>query len=368
MPFPIVIICIDGLDPEYLDSFDMPNLSRMAISGFMTVGKGVMPSVTNVNNVSLLTASYPEVHGICSNYMLDPNADKGVYMESAGHILAQTIFENADSKGKVSMMVTAKDKLRNLLSAGTEVAISAEKPSEQIVRAIGPPPDIYSLEVNGWVIDAGNYLMGTRDDIDLIYLTTTDYAMHKYAPGDPQSDTHLTILDDALGRLIESNPEATVLLTADHGMSTKRFMIDTKGILSRYGVESNLVPIIKDRYLVHHSNLGGAAFINLSLRDVNKAIEILQNAEEIDKVMTQDEACNILHLRRERIGDILVTGAKDVVFGDTNQVSLPNNLRSHGSYYELDIPIIGYNGNFDEFVFQNNYDVGRYVFERVLDC
>jgi len=262
--------------------------------------------------------------------------------------------------------VTAKDKLRNLLSAGTKVAISAETPSEEIVQAVGPPPDIYSLEVNGWVIDAGNYLMGARDDVDLIYLTTTDYAMHKYEPGDPQSDRHLIMLDDALGRLIESNPEATLLLTADHGMSNKKTMIDVKRILSKYGVESNLVPIIKDRYLVHHSNLGGAAFINLQLSDVNKAIQVLQDTEEVDKVMTRDEACNVLHLCRERIGDIFVTGVKDVVFGDTSQASLPNNLRSHGSYYELDIPIIGYNGDFDGFVFQNNYDVGRYVFERVL--
>ena len=52
-----VVITIDGLDPEYLDACDAPNLQELGRKGFLKIGKSMMPSVTNVNNVSLVTAS-----------------------------------------------------------------------------------------------------------------------------------------------------------------------------------------------------------------------------------------------------------------------------------------------------------------------
>ena len=51
---------IDGLDPAYLEACPAPNLEQLARDGFKVEAKAVMPTVTNVNNVSLVTASYPE--------------------------------------------------------------------------------------------------------------------------------------------------------------------------------------------------------------------------------------------------------------------------------------------------------------------
>ena len=68
----------------------------------------------------------------------------------------------------------------------------------------------------------------------------------------------------------------------------------------------------------------------------------------------------------ERIGDIVVTGEQDVVFGDSAEVEIPPNLRTHGSTHEGPVPLIGYNGDFAGFSFEENRDIGRYVFERVL--
>ena len=102
MPRTTVVICIDGLDPEYLDAWEMPNLRRIGDRGFFKVGRSMMPSVTNVNNVSLLTAGYPEAHGICSNYRLVRETGNEVYMESAEYVLAETMFQRARSQGLTS--------------------------------------------------------------------------------------------------------------------------------------------------------------------------------------------------------------------------------------------------------------------------
>ena len=45
---------------------------------------------------------------------------------------------------------------------------------------------------------------------------------------------------------------------------------------------------------------------------------------------------------------------------------MPPGLRSHASVHEREVPIMGYNGAFGGFTFEENRDVGRYVFERVL--
>ena len=360
-----VAICIDGLDPEYLDACDTPNLREMGRKGFFKVGRSMMPSVTNVNNVSLVTATYPEVHGICSNYRLVRETGEEVYMESGEYILAETMFQRAHSQGKSSVLVTSKDKLRTLLCDGATVTVSSEQPPDWVVDAVGPPPEVYSLEVNGWAIRAAAFVMA-RHPADLVYISTTDYAMHTYAPDQPQSHAHMSILDDAIGDLVADHPEATVLVTADHGMSAKRRMVDLKGVLASRGILSNPVPIIKDRYVVHHSNLGGCIFIYLEPTDIDEAVKVLRDTPGVEEALPHDEAAAGLKLHRDRIGDIVVTGSKDVVFGDPSEVSIPPQLRSHGSPHECSVPVIGYNGDFQGFSFEENRDLGRYIFERVL--
>ena len=71
MDNPIVIIIIDGFDPEYLQACKTPNIDEVCAKGFLKIGRSMMPSVTNVNNVSLVTGLYPESHGINCNYWLD---------------------------------------------------------------------------------------------------------------------------------------------------------------------------------------------------------------------------------------------------------------------------------------------------------
>ena len=102
-----VIIMVDGFDPEYLDYCPTSNLRSLATQGFMTEARAMMPTVTNVNNVSLITASYPEVHGITSNYWLNRETGEEAYMESGDYVLAETMFQRAGKNGARPLLVTA---------------------------------------------------------------------------------------------------------------------------------------------------------------------------------------------------------------------------------------------------------------------
>ena len=369
MNAPTIVVLIDGLDPEYLDACPAPNLEAMARRGFRVDGRGMTPSVTNVNNVSLVTASYPELHGITSNYLLDRQLGEEFYMESGEFLRAETMFQRAAACGMRSLLVTAKDKLRRLLSDGATVSISSEDPPGWVVSGVGEPPPIYSLEVNRWVMAAGRYAM-SREPFDLVYLTTTDYAMHTYGPHHPESTRHVALLDEGLGAVLERAPGARMLVTADHGMSDKTRMLHLPAELARYGISARAVPVIKDRYVVHHSNLGGSIYVHLDdSGDLNAALDILRNLNGVDDAFSGEEAARRFRLMPERIGDVLVMADDATVFGDPSEVIMPVGLRSHGSAHETTVPIVACGPGLDEGaanLFRENLDVGRYVFDNVL--
>jgi phosphonoacetate hydrolase len=360
-----VIVMVDGFDPEYLDYCPIPTLRELGKQGFMVEGKAVMPTVTNVNNTSLVTASYPETHGIVSNYWLDRQTSSEVYMESGEFVQTETMFQRAAQQGARSLLVSSKDKLRRLLGNGPTLSFSSEQAPDWVVKGAGQPPPVYSLEVNGWIIDAARYVL-SREPYDLVYLTTTDYAMHTYAPGQTESSTHLALLDEAIGKLLESLPDVEILITADHGMSSKNRMVHLPAELARHGIRAQAVPVIKDMYTVHHSNLGGCIYVYLEDGDLEEAVAVLKGIDGVDEALPKDEAACRFRLMPNRIGDIVALGAADVVFGNPEEVALPPTLRSHGSLYEERVPIIGWGGSFEGFEFRENRDVGRYVFERVL--
>lgn len=369
---PTIIILIDGLDPQYLDANPAPALESIARAGFRATGRGMTPSVTNVNNVSLITASYPETHGITSNYWLDRQTGQELYMESGEFLCADTMFRRAADAGMRSLLVTAKDKLRRLLSppgGAPTVALSAEAPTQWAIDALGDPPPIYSLEVNRWVLDAGRCALA-REPFDLVYLTTTDYAMHTYGPHHPESARHIALLDDGIAALMSQSPNARILITADHGMSDKTRMLHLPDHLARYRIKARAVPVIKDRYTVHHSNLGGSIYIHLDHpADASAALDALRNLPGVEQALPAAEAAQRYRLMPQRIGDILALADAATVFGDPGEIKMPPNLRSHGSAHESQVPIIAAGPGLNAQSaprFRENLDIGRYIFEEIL--
>ena len=168
--------------------------------------------------------------------------------------------------------------------------------------------------------------------------------------------------------LVDAFPDAQFLITADHGMSSKTRMLHLPDDLARAGIKARAIPIIKDQYTVHHSNLGGCIYIHLDGRSDNPeaALEVLRNVEGVEEALSREEAARRFKLMPERIGDIMALGARDIVFGDPSEVDFPNKLRSHGSTYELDVPVIAYGPGLDIANFTENRSLGQYVIDHVL--
>jgi phosphonoacetate hydrolase len=77
---PVVVVCIDGGDPAYIEhglsAGIIPNMARWMAEGFHTVAHGTMPSFTCPNNMSIVTGCPPSVHGISGNFFLNRHRDR----------------------------------------------------------------------------------------------------------------------------------------------------------------------------------------------------------------------------------------------------------------------------------------------------
>jgi len=334
-----IFVCLDGCGPEYIEQSDTPNIDRMATYGFCWIGHSVIPSVTNVNNVSIVTGSPPSVHGITSNYYYDRQSKQGVFMESPDFLLTGTVLQRAKKGGLSTAVLTTKDKLLRLLGKDVDTVISAESPPDWLLQTIGQPGHIYSAEINIWLFRALKVVLREKNP-DVVYIATTDYMMHKYAPDAEESQAHIHALDKLFGEMLDEY-DARMLLTADHGMSDKTVAVDLAQILREEGIIAEVIPIIKDRYVVHHGNLGGAAYIYLDEKDIDEAVKILKECKGVEEVWLQTDAAEEFQLYKERIGDIFVLADRDCVFGGNAVAqtvrfahSLPSNpsLRSRVNF------------------------------------
>ncbi|HXA33748.1 MAG TPA: ectonucleotide pyrophosphatase/phosphodiesterase [Acidimicrobiales bacterium] len=344
-----VVGMIDGFGPDYWEKSSMPNLDEMAAQGIAAEVDGVYPAVTNANNVSIACAAWPEVHGITGNSYFDPERGEEDYMEDAGFVLSPTVFQLGQAAGVQSALLSAKRKTLNLLSPGTTLAITAEDPPAEYIARYGPPPEIYSAEINHWLWRVAIDLLEERPDLGLIYVHTTDFPMHAWSPERAESKAHLTELDRLLGEARRAAPDAAFFLTADHGMNFKTRCWDlaracaNRGIPVRYALSAE-----KDRYVRHHRTFGGAAWVWLtSAADATEVSEVIGGLKGVELVLPRAEAASRFRLKADRIGDLVVCGDRETVFGELGEEyeALPESFRSHGSLHEQRVPAIVWNAD-----------------------
>ena len=368
---PLVVICCDGSEPDYMEMAMaeglMPNLKKMIAKGENTRGLCVIPSFTNPNNLSIVTGSPPAVHGICGNYLIDPVTGLETMMNDPKWLRAPTIFEKFQKAGAKIAVVTAKDKLRLLLGKGlvfdgTAVAFSSEHADKATLKDNGiegvcdmvgmAVPEVYSAELSEFVFAAGVKLLASMKP-DLMYLSSTDYVQHKYAPGSKGANSFYKMMDGYLGRLDAQG--AIVVIVADHGMKAKHLPSGEPDVIylqdaldkSFGAVMTKVILPITDPYVQHHGALGSFATIYVKGISVKEASSFIAKQPGIDVVLDRAQGCARFELPEDRMGDIIVvsggnTGSK--VIGTSRArhdlSGLNEPLRSHGGLTEQTIPVI----------------------------
>ncbi|MCC6366173.1 MAG: alkaline phosphatase family protein [Bryobacterales bacterium] len=362
-----IVFLIDGLGEDYIAAGRMPVLEGWGKQGIRKSVSDVMPSVTNTNNASVCCGCWPREHGITANFFLDEASGKEMYMESADLVLRPTLFEKLAPQGVRSALLSSKKKTISLLPRGASLILSAEIPPKEWVERLGPAPDIYSSEINHWLLKAAVWILRNHPEIGLLYIHTTDYPMHMWPPEAPQSKRHLAALDALFGEVAAAAPDAAILLTADHGMHHKSKCWDLEKACAVRGVTLRAaISAEQDKYLKHHRGFGGTAWVYLkSAKDAGRAAEVIGKLPGIQRVLTRSEAARQFRTMASRIGELVVVGDGDTVFGglDTESQTLPAEYRSHGGFSETRVPLIVFNaaGAPGPSCFESNVDLTRWI-------
>ncbi len=362
---PVVVVCVDGCEPDYLGQAvatgHMPWMKKTLAHATGLVVDCVVPTFTNPNNLSIVTGAPPSVHGICGNYLYDSENQVEVMMNDPKWLRAPSILATLAEAGQKVAVITAKDKLRQLLGHGMKgICFSAEKADktnlaehgiEQVLSKVGMPlPSVYSADLSEFVFAAGVWLM-THQRPDVMYLSTTDYIQHKYAPGTDGANAFYAMMDAYLQQLEDLG--CVIALTADHGMNAKVGMDGQPQVIylqdwfdAWLGESAARVILpITDPYVVHHGALGSFATVYLPADvDAAAAAQRLQAVRGIESVYTRKHAAEYFELPPDRIGDLVVVSERATVMGtavskhDLSGLDVP--LRSHGGVSEQRVPLI----------------------------
>ncbi len=365
-----IVICLDGSQKEYLEEASKSNMTPMIDKiiqkGENFLAHSAIPSFTNPNNISIVTGQPSSVHGICGNFFYSPSTDEEVMMNDPKYLRAPTIFEKFYDQGAKIAVVTAKDKLRALLGNGLKfdenraICFSAEKSDQASIIKNGivdinkwlnmSVPEVYSQDLSEFVLAAGVKLM-TDFKPDIMYLSTTDYIQHKYAPDHKLAKKFYAMFDKYIGQLDAFG--ATIIITADHGMKPKSksdgspnaiFLQDYLDTKFKKGTTKVVLPIT-DPYVVHHGALGSFATIYLSNKnDIEHVIAEIKKIADIEVVLNKEEACSMYNLPKDRTGDIICMSSEFMTIGSSQAnhdfSGLNEPLRSHGGLHEREVPFI----------------------------
>ena len=367
---PLVVVCIDGSDPEYTDkgieAQAIPATEEFIKNGFSTIARGSMPSFTCPNNMSIVTGTEPETHGISGNFYLDRETGEPVVMTGPELLRARSIMSEFSRHGVTVASITAKDKLREQLQKDMDLSngsvsfsaqfanqcTMAENGIENAPDFVGQPqPDMYSADLSLFVLDAGIKLLEERRP-EILYLSLTDFIQHTHAPGSPVSNQFYSDMDDRFGRMAELG--ATVALTADHGMGDKANEDGDPNVIWLQDIldgelgagQTRVICPITDAFVGHHGALGGFVRVYQQGSTAIDAIhEVISSVPGVEKCWTSEAAAKDLEQPLDREGDLAVVADEKTVIGgrsvDHDLSALKGHrLRTHGSLHETRVPII----------------------------
>ena len=358
----MMILVIDGCAPEYITEETAPDIYRIARErGFAKTVLSEMPSVTNVNHACILSGRFPEDTKVVGNYYYNKMTQQEGFIEERGFMKADTIFHAYKKAGKSTALLTVKGKVLGVYGDGADIGISAQAPDEELIKELGLrlPPAINSNLSTKWILEAALSCI-EKYSPDLVYCTNNDFIFHHYGPGTPQAREQIFFVNEYISEIHRLEPDRRIYITADHGMNQKTRLINFQHMAENRGLDIFCLPPLKDRYIENHIyQEGGIIYVFIRNRDdEDKVIRLAESTPEIENVMSAADAAKEYSLPEEAIGDYVMFAAEGCAFGEVEGERLVTyDVRTHGSLYERNIPLIAINPEAPAEKYEYNKDI-----------
>ena len=180
----VVILVLDALSSQYLSQMGSnSNLAKIARDGAANLGaRCIYPSHTLTNHTTIMTGVSSGVHGIIGNVRLGEDGLSTIKSREPEMIQVDTIFELAQAQGLKTAVVSGKNNLVKLFSAGCDVGTSNVSrldylPSAPNLDDAETNKDYYemNLELADWVFESlYTVLEKENPNLTLVNVQSTD--------------------------------------------------------------------------------------------------------------------------------------------------------------------------------------------------
>lgn len=350
----VILITIDGGAAFYFNDpkASLPNLRKLAAEGVLAKGMKVSnPSVTWPNHTTLVTGVTPARHSVLANGLLVRNPKGGfttigektqaelIAVPTVYDILHRKGFRTANvnwpcTPGSTTLDFNFPDLLNQLrftppqlIKELTEAGILDQSSKAAFDDKTGPKRDRI------WADTACYMMRNHRPNLMLLHFLVADSRQHKYGPHSPETYEVLALIDEHIGKLLETLDEiglrerTSILITADHGFVRIHKQVVGGAILRKAG----LLETEDGKQRVQLIPKGGTAMIYFHAKetkeeDRKRVIELFKNQEGVEQIIEPKDFAKYGYPSPEknpRMGNLVLAATEGYGFSGLDMVKEP---------------------------------------------
>ena len=264
----VVLLSVDGLAARYLDDpiASMPTLQRLAREGARANAMITsFPSLTRPAHVSLMTGTWPRLHGIVGNTYIDRSAQERVDYrdtDAAELVRARTIQDAAHEAGLVTAAVNWPGTRGSVALDWNLPPTRGPSPFDKMTPALADELASAGIRIghfadwlrnslqHGAMLDAGfsrvsRYIIKEHEpNLFLVHFKVADTMQHRFGPESEEAYWALSNVDNRIRDIWEALQEppfrgqSSLFVVSDHGFAPVDKVIRPNVILRREGLIS----------------------------------------------------------------------------------------------------------------------------------
>lgn len=343
----VIIIDIVGLEKRHISEALTPNISKISRGGETRNLETVFPAVTCTVQSSLLSGTYPEVHGIISNGLFDKqNYAVSFWEQSSSLVQADRIWDTLKMSG--SSYKTAVLFWQNTMYSNADIVLTPRPlhmDESMIMWCYSKPPGFYekiaekigkfdltsywgpftSRKSSEWIEQATELVLeNERPNFLFTYIPHLDYSFQKNGTSYNNLKDDLKFVDDLVGRLIKKVSDMGIIedtqfiifseygfthVSSDIPLNTILRENDVLSVREIEGLEYLDLEYSKAFAMVDHQ----VAHIYIKENYRNSVRKILEGIKGVDLIL-DDELKRRFRINHVRSGDLIAVSDKDKWF------------------------------------------------------
>ena len=343
----IIVIDIVGLESKHISEQTTPNIFKISQTGETRELETVFPAVTCTVQSSLLSGSYPDVHGIISNGLYDRQHYTVTFWEQSSNLVqADRIWDIIKMKQNDSK--TAVLFWQNTMYSNSDIVLTPRPlhmDDKMIMWCYSKPPGFYeklsnkigkfdltwywgplvSKRSSEWIEMATEYVLeNEKPNFLFTYIPHLDYSFQRNGTSYKDLKNDLIFVDGLVGKLVKK-------VTSLGMLEETQFIIFSEYGFTDVNSDIPLNSIFRENDLVAVREIEGIEYLDLEYSNAfamvdhqvahiyakegytNQVTKILEGIRGIDMIL-DNNLKQQFRINHQRSGDMIAISNKDKWF------------------------------------------------------